>query len=348
MILAGDIGGTNTRLGLFKQKGSDLFLLSEKKYASNSWREIELIIEHFLKNTIDDASKIEAGCLSLAGPIEEGQCKLTNLETVLNFDKIRNRFNTFPFAFCNDLVALGYGLKALKSNNLLCLTSGTEIGVNLNKAILAPGTGLGESLIIKGKYITPTEGAHADFAPRNELEVKLWRFLHKEYGHVSYERILSGPGLTNLYRFLLQEEEGSAKALPSLPSPEEISEKGRLDPSSIYYRTLKLFTEILGAEAGNTALKGLALGGVFIGGGIIPRILDQFDMNTFLNAFQDKGRFRELLERIPVYIIREEKTALYGAAIYALEHKNIGRQKQFSPFEHKYNVVDSHADELKV
>lgn len=349
MILAGDIGGTNTRLGLFKNIGSDLFLLAEKRYASNSWREIESIIENFIKDTIKEASKIEAGCLSLAGPIEEGQCKFTNLGIVLNLDKLRNHFNSFSLAFCNDLVATGYGLKALKPNNLLCLTPNTEIGINLNKAILAPGTGLGESIIIEGQYVTPTEGAHADFAPRNELEIKLWRFLHQEFGHVSYERILSGPGLINLYRFLLQEEGESSPLLLSLPSPEEISEKGRLDPSSLYYRTLKLFIEILGAEAGNAALRSLSLGGVFIGGGIIPKIIDQFETTTFLTAFKDKGRFREMLERIPVYIIREEKTALYGAAIYALEHKNnIDHRKQFYPFEHQYNVLDSREDELKV
>lgn len=328
MILAGDIGGTNTRFGLFEKKGTNLFLSAEKKYASKSWREIVSIIDHFLRSTGMDSSEIEAGCLSLAGPIEGNQCKLTNLGIVLDLDKIKNDFGEIPFTFCNDLVALGHGLKTLQPNQLFCLTlANKQMDQGLNKAILAPGTGLGESLIINGRYITPTEGAHTDFAPRNEREINLWRFLQHEFGHVSYERILSGPGLRNLYRFLLQEENNNSMILSPLPLPDEITEKGRTDRSSISYRTLKLFIDILGAEAGNVALRSLALGGIYIGGGIVPKIVDLIEIDEFLTSFRNKGRFRELLERIPVYIILEEKAALYGAASYALEYKNINLQK---------------------
>lgn len=335
MILAGDIGGTNTRFGLFEKKGTNVLPIAEKKYASNSWQDINLIIDHFLRSSGKDSTEIDAGCLSLAGPIEGNQCKLTNLGIILDFANIKNNFRDIPFTFCNDLVALGHGLKTLQPNQLFCLTlekergrsiGGQRIEQSLNKAILAPGTGLGESMIINGKYITPTEGAHTDFAPRNEREINLWRFLQHEFGHVSYERILSGPGLTNLYRFLLQEENKTSTLSP-LPLPEEITEKGRKDQTSLYFRTLKLFIDILGAEAGNVALRSLALGGIYIGGGIVPKILDLIEINEFLTSFRNKGRFRELLEQIPVYIILEEKAALYGAASYALEYKNINLRK---------------------
>lgn len=319
MILAGDIGGTNTRLALFEQRDSELYLIKGKKQASNSWRNLDEIICDFLKESGVDQKQVTAGCLSLAGPIQGNYCQFTNLGLTIDFENVRKSLNFLStLSFCNDLVALGYGLSALKSTQLFCLTPGIKVqddsrSTPSNQAIIAPGTGLGESMIIQGKYVSPTEGAHSDFAPRNELEIHLWRFLHQRFGHVSNERILSGPGLTHLYRFLLKESEQDLTTIPLL-SPSEITEKAVTKRCPICRQALELFIEILGAEAGNLALRSLAIGGIYLGGGIVPKLLHQLQEGKFLKAFYDKGRFRKLLTSIPIYVILEEHTALIGAA----------------------------------
>ncbi|MEA4903168.1 glucokinase [Desulfitobacterium sp.] len=323
MILAGDIGGTNTRLGLFKRSEKELHLVYEKKQASSCWQDPVDLLHEFLKDAGIQPKEIETGCLSLAGPIGENFCHLTNLNRAIDLEYIRKSLNIkIPLHFCNDLMALGYGLPTLNSSQLYCLASGKKMQcgsdpASLNRAILAPGTGLGESLIIDSDSVIPSEGAHADFAPRSELEVRLWRFLHQELGHVSNERILSGPGLINLYHFFLSEDEANHKASP-LPTPQKITKKA-INKSCPYCQSaLDLFLEILGAEAGNLALRSLAYGGIYLGGGIVPKLLPQLRESSFLKAFYDKGRFHELLSSIPVYVILEEQTALYGAARYAL------------------------------
>ncbi|AHF06809.1 glucokinase [Desulfitobacterium metallireducens DSM 15288] len=323
MILAGDIGGTNTRLGIFEQSGSELCLVRQKKQASTGWQDLVPVIYDFLKNAGVSPEEIESGCLSFAGPIQDNHCQLTNLGKTIDLERVQKSINIETrLSFCNDLVALGYGLLSLKPSQLDCLTtkksacSYTHLP-SFNRAILAPGTGLGESLIIEEQYVMPTEGAHGDFAPRSELEVRLWRFLHLEFGHVSNERILSGPGLTRLYRFFLNEA-GKDDQTSSLLSPEVITQKAIAKSCPVCEHALNLFLEILGAEAGNLALRSLAFGGIYLGGGIVPKLLPQLHEGRFLNAFYDKGRFCELLESIPVYVILDEKTALYGAARYAI------------------------------
>lgn len=328
MILAGDIGGTNTRLGLFERSGSELCLVREKKQASKGWQDLAPVIYDFLKGAGVSLAEIETSCLSLAGPIQENHCQLTNLGKTIDLYHIQKSLNIeTPIYFCNDLVALGFGLLTLRSSQLDCLILGKKVQsfthppASSNRAILAPGTGLGESLIVEGKYVVPSEGAHCDFAPRSELEIRLWRFLHLEFGHVSNERILSGPGLTNLYRFFLNEA-GKDDKTSSLLSPEDINRKAIAKSCPVCERALTLFLEILGAEAGNLALRSLAFGGIYLGGGIVPKLLPQLHEGTFLNAFYDKGRFSELLESIPVYVILDEKTALYGAARFAILQRN--------------------------
>lgn len=322
MILAADIGGTNTRLGLFEQRGSELYLVRQKKQASKDWQDLIPILFDFLEVTGVSITEIETGCLSLAGPIQGNLCQLTNLNRIIDLEHIRKAFKTVkPLSFCNDLVALGYGLNSLKSSQLHCLTPSlptypTTPSAACNRAILAPGTGLGESLII-GEYVVPTEGAHADFAPRSEIEVRLWRFLHHTWGHVSYERILSGPGLMNLYSFF-RDEAGQKECYSPTLTPEEITQKALTKSCPLCESALRLFLEIFGAEAGNIALRTLAWGGIYLGGGIVPKLLPLLLEGAFLEAFSDKGRFKELLKSIPIYVILDEKTALYGAARYAI------------------------------
>lgn len=333
MILAADIGGTNTRLGLFEQRGSDLYLIKQKKLASKDWQDLVPVLLDFLGNAGFNAVEIDTGCLSLAGPIHGDHCQLTNLNKNIDLKHIQKVLNTVrPLSFCNDLVALGYGLNFLKSSQLHSLTSSPPsfpptLSATYNRAILAPGTGLGESLII-GEYVIPTEGAHTDFAPRSEIEVRLWRFLHHQWEHVSYERILSGPGLLNLYSFFLNETGQQGDYSPSL-SPEDITRKALNKGCPACESALNLFLEILGAEAGNVALRALAYGGIYLGGGIVPKLLPLLHEEKFLEAFCNKGRFKELLKSIPIFVILEEETALYGAARFALNSSqhNTGLQK---------------------
>lgn len=324
MYLAGDIGGTKTLLALFEKNGTRLKLLKERKSASTKWNNLAEELHSFLKWAGVKPEEITSGCLSLAGPVQFNACHLTNLNRTLDLDSLRSSCHfQSPLLFCNDLVATGHGLSTLDPKDLLCLnpsalSSCSTLTAELNRAVIAPGTGLGEAIIIGGSLVCPTEGAHVDFAPHSELEVRLWRFLSKEYGHVSYERVLSGPGLVNIYRFLRTELIYGADNYSATPSPAEITERALAGTCHLSSETLGLFVQLLGAEAGNLALKSLALGGVYLGGGIPPKILLKLQGGSFLEAFQAKGRFRELLQNIPVYVILNERTALYGAASIAI------------------------------
>lgn len=331
MIFAGDIGGTKTLFGLFSQNGSNLSLLKEQRVSSEKWDTLELIIADFLEGVGVKPNEIEACCLSLAGPIQGNICTLTNLGKIIDCERLNASFHFLaPITFCNDLVATGYGIFGLESNDVLCLNPeippeqnkkgrGKDHGNNL--AVIAPGTGLGESIIRDEHQVCPTEGAHCDFAPRSEQELRLWRFLHQKYGHVSYERVLSGPGLVNIYAFLLSELKTLTPA-PLLPTPAQITQKALAGSCPICTQTLEVFVQILGAEAGNLALKSFALGGIYLGGGIPPKILPKLQKGSFMQAFQDKGRFHDFVARIPVYVILNEKTALYGAARIAASSLN--------------------------
>ncbi len=366
MILAADIGGTKSLLALCQFNNGNLSIMAEEKFNSKDLTSLEELVWVFLdKNSIKPVSQIHAACFSLAGPIRDDYCELVNLSKTMVLKDIREALCFIPkITFCNDLVALANGLSILSNKDLFCLTSqNLSVKANdqemtfYNKAVIAPGTGLGEAMIIENT-ISPSEGAHCDFAPRTEEEVRLWRFLRQRFGHVSYERIISGPGLQNIYMFLLHEkqslefqsaEKGSndreveetnidtgkiyspTRVINCKVStkanhrewdkceltPEEISTKALQDSCPICKQALHLFTSILGTEAGNLALKTLALGGVYIGGGIPPHILPKLIDGTFINAFRDKGRFSSLMEQIPVYIIRDHRTALYGAALLA-------------------------------
>lgn len=320
MYLAGDIGGSKTLFALFEKTGTHLNLLTERKIKSTQWNNLALELTSFLKWVGVEPKEIAAGCLSLAGPVQEKTCHLTNLNRILDLDLLRFSCPLqSPLMFCNDLVAMGHGLFTLEPEDFLCLNpsilgSVSTSSSELNRSVIAPGTGLGESIVIGDNLVCPTEGAHVDFAPRSELEVRLWCFLAEEYGHVSYERVLSGPGLVNIFRFLRKDNDFQYPTEAPIPSPAEITAKALAGTCRLSLEALELFVQVLGAEAGNLALKSLALGGVYLGGGIPPKILPKLKEGAFLKAFQAKGRFRELMQGIPVYVILNDKIALHGAA----------------------------------
>jgi glucokinase len=350
MILAADIGGTKSLFAFLEVQEDKWGIILEKKYSSKDFSSLEELLQLFLTETFNSQEilPIKSACFSLAGPIQEGTCKLVNLNWTVKLENIKKVLPTVPkVELCNDLAAVAHGISLLAAKDFLCLTPELHSQIDhaksmnslLNKAVIAPGTGLGESMILAGQ-VHPSEGAHCDFAPQTEKEVRLWRFLHKNYGHVSYERLLSGPGLKNIYDFLLEDTIHPAEKANSLPhqtppdlKPEDISNKALKNSCPLCRRALDIFVRVLGAEAGNLALKTLPLGGVYLGGGIPPQILPALQSATFLESFRAKGRFAKFMEQIPVYVILNAKTALYGAALLAarkLSPESQGHQSNYS------------------
>lgn len=335
MLLAADIGGTKSLLALCDLINGKPITIAEKNYPSKDFGTLEELARHFLTEALPahGQKRIASACFSLAGPVREGFCDLVNLPLTVNMANVRAALPEIPqIVFCNDLEATASGLLLLSAAELLCLTpeierKGTSNKALRNKALIAPGTGLGEALIMEGK-VYPSEGGHCEFGPRSEEEIRLWRFLHKEFGHVSYERLLSGPGLQNIYGFLAGENQLDQYAgrtdtrTERPPAPAEISKKAQANLCPLCAQSLRLFTSILGAEAGNLALKSLAFGGIYLGGGIVPQILPALQDGSFLDSFRAKGRFSGLLAEIPVYIILNPKAALYGAAFIAFNPQN--------------------------
>ena len=334
MLLAGDIGGTKTKFALFSFANKRLKILHEAKYESKKLSSLEEGVTDYLeKNSLWQSEGIEAAWFCVAAPVFGNICKPTNLDGSIDLEVLRKRLAFIPeVGICNDLVASGYGISLLPDQELLLLSDPVRAADNknnsresANRVVLAPGTGLGESLLIAGE-VYPTEGAHADFAPMKEEDLDLWRFLHQQFGHVSCERVLSGPGLTNIYRFLRNRENCPGSFSDNL-KPEEISGKALARTCPLCMEALHIFVRLLGAEAGNLALKSFALGGVYLGGGIPPKIKDKLTDGTFRAAFTDKGRFCELLKKIPVYLILEENVPLLGAARLALRKLGLDAER---------------------
>ena len=319
MILAGDIGGTHTRLALFEQ---GRLVGREQKFSSRNYSGLEEIVRDYLQIEKRNISK---ACFGVAGPVRDGVCKTTNLPWTIDAAKMGANLD-LPVHLLNDLEANAYGLRRLKEEDLVLLQPGKR-NQKANQALIAAGTGLGEAgLIWDGKKHRPfaCEGGHADFAPRNELEIELFLYLQKKFGHVSYERAVSGPGLLSLYQFLID----SGKAVSSARVEAEmersdpsrvISEWGSKNLDRACAEALDLFLSLYGAEAGNLALKFLSLGGLFVGGGIAPHLVEKLKSGSFVSSFVEKGRFKPLLESIPIWVVLNDDTALLGAAAYGEE-----------------------------
>ncbi len=322
MILAGDIGGTKTNLAYVDMNGDRLTLQVTESYSSRDHTSFSELVRRFIR---DHPAVIGGGSFGVAGPVVNGRCEATNLPWVLDEGEISAVLNGAPARLLNDLEATAYGILRLGANDRYVLNTGMPedhgtIGV------IAAGTGLGEGVLVwdgSGYKALPTEGGHVDFAPRNEVEMELLRFLLKRHERVSYERVVSGPGLYSLYQFF-RERSGS-------PEPGWLKQQLAVDDSSVVVsraamegkdnvcvQALDSFVSLYGAEAGNLALKILARGGIYVAGGIAPKILDAITRGAFLKSFMTKGRFSHLLGTIPVIVVLNEKTALLGAAHYAL------------------------------
>ena len=320
-ILAGDIGATTTRIGLFSVSRGRCRLLRGRDFSSKDYEGLEEVLEDFLKGR----KEVTSACFGVAGPVLGPTVRLTNLPWVIRTEFLRKKFSFRKVAVINDLVANSYGISMLRKGDFEVLNVG-EVRKG-NVALISAGSGLGEALLFwdgKRHMPSPSEGGHADFGPRNELEVKLLRYLISRLGHVSYERILSGEGILNIYQFLRSSKRSGrepgllARRMEREDPAAVISEMARRKKDGVCVKALDLFTSVYGAAAGNLALQVLAVGGVYLGGGIAPRVVWKLKDGTFMKAFVDKGRYSDLMGRIPVKVILNDRAALLGAAAHAM------------------------------
>jgi len=330
MQSAGDIGGTKTLLALFTREGGPRSPVARAEFVSADYPSLDAIVRNFMLQT---KRPVAFACFDVAGPVIHGRAHLTNLPWVLDEEAMQQTLGLQRVMLLNDLKAVAHAVPYLLPNEVHVINEGRPeahgpIGV------VAPGTGLGEAFLTwhGSSYVAgSSEGGHADFAPTNEIQAGLWQYLFKRFGHVAYERVVSGSGLPNIYDFL--RDSGHAPEPPAFAAalaaaadrtPLIVQAALRQAPDALCAATLDIFVEAMGAEAGNLALKVLATGGIYLGGGIPARILPRLDDGRFMRAFVSKGRFSELLSRIPVKVITTQ-AALLGAALYGLEQSAAGR-----------------------
>jgi glucokinase len=323
VILAGDIGGTNTRLGIFSSDG--LELLRTETFPSKSKKTFDEIAKLFLKA---GKEKVDRACIGVAGPVIDGKCEATNLPWSLDEKKIAKSLALKKARLENDLVSLAMGALVAPRRKIAVLQgSAPPQSEGANVAMIAAGTGLGEAILVwdgQRHVACATEGGHVDFAPRNKLEIELLDFLQKRLGgRVSFERIVSGPGIGNLYDFFTESvgvgETQSAKDFVDNASDRNaaISELALTGKSKPALRAIELFGSLYGSEAGNLALKSLALGGVFVAGGIAKHLVTLLKSGTFVKSFSDKGRMSPLLAKIPIAVVLDTEIGLAGSAMTA-------------------------------
>ncbi|MEJ2747628.1 MAG: glucokinase [Anaerolineae bacterium] len=298
--------------------------LVQERFPSDDYPSLEAIISQFLT---DKTVEVEVAAFGVAGPVVDGRSQITNLSWTIDAGVVADTLGLGHVHLLNDLEAIANAVPHLESDDLVTLHSG-QAEKNGAMAVIAPGTGLGEAFLIwTGSHYRafPSEGGHTAFGPGNAEQIELLRFLHGRYRHVSYERVCSGIGIPNLYNYLKwssrhPEPEQLAQALAAAEDPTPVIVTAAIkEEIPLCLATLDLFVDILGDEAGNLALKVLATGGVYIGGGIPPRILPQLQQPRFLAAFRRKGRFADMMQKMPIHVIRNPQTALLGAAFYGLE-----------------------------
>ncbi len=323
MILAGDVGGTKIRLACFTLKKEKLVSVAERTVSTAAYKTFGTIIKEFLKN---HSVFVKGACFAVAAPIVDGCSQLVNLPWRVDAEILRETLKFDQVGLINDLEATAYGIEKLPETALAVLQPGKPVS-NGNIAVIAAGTSLGEAMMVwdgKRYRAIASEGGHADFAPRSPLELELARRLFKKFEHASYARLVSGPGLLEIYLFLrkmgvAREPKWLKTELDKGNPAALISEHGLTGRSELCVEALHLFVSIYGAEAGNLALRTMARGGVYIGGGIAPKIVQKLKDGVFMKSFLSKGRLTSFLATIPVKVILDEKTALYGAAYYGLD-----------------------------
>ncbi len=327
MILAGDIGATNARLAAFETEGNRLQCVVEKIYPSQQHNGLAEIVGDFTKT---EGIPTQSACFGVAGPVRQGRSKISNLPWTIDSRELAAQLKLRTVGLINDLEAFAYGIDALESKDFITLSEGSSEAEG-NTAVVSAGTGLGEAgLYWDGFRHHPfaCEGGHTEFAPKNDLEIELLQYLMKKYEnqHISYERILSGPGIKNIYDFLRdtsKEQEPSwlrDQLAAAADAPALISELALAKKAEICDRTLSIFVSVFGSEAGNCALKFMGTGGIFVAG-IAGKIVPKMKEGAFMDAFLSKGRMKSLLQEIPVKIVLNDDSGLIGAARFTLVQK---------------------------
>jgi len=320
------VGGTKTNLGVFSSEKGPRVPIAESTFSSGDYPSLETLVDDFLDH-VD--VKVERAAFGVPGPVVAGRVKATNLPWLIDEKKLKAELKLLDVVLLNDLEAVAHAVPSLEPADLHTLNEGKPVHEGAI-GVIAPGTGLGEAFLCwDGSCYRSysSEGGHADFAPNNPLEIDLLHYLQRRFGHVSYERVCSGRGLPNIYSYLKEsgkadEPDWLVEQLTVTDDPTPVIVNAALDPDKpceLCMAALETFVSILGAEAGNLALRVLATGGVYLGGGIPPRILPALEHQRFVEAFRGKGRLSELLANIPVHVILNPKAALLGAACRGLE-----------------------------
>jgi glucokinase len=327
MILAGDVGGTKVHLALYSFEGGHLKAVRDRKFPAQQFATLDAVVSAFLSEDAAGVTpqEIVAACFGCPGPVRDGRLKLTNLPWTLDAHELAKALSIEHIFLINDLEANGYGIPELAPESICTLHAGDASAVG-HRGLIAAGTGLGEALLIwdgKAHRPIPSEGGHCDFAARTEREIALLQYLRDTLkGRVSWERVVSGLGIQNVYKFMREvvklEEPAWLRERMAVEDPNAVIGSCAEDGSSaLCFETMQLFAAAYGAEAGNIALKALAMGGIYLGGGIAPKTLKTLTSGGFMQAFLDKGRMSPLLETIPVRVILDDGCALLGAAAYA-------------------------------
>src|SRR6266853_3775339 len=326
MILAGEIGATRTRLAAFDTEGNRLQCVVEKNYVSQQHDGLSGILADFIKT---EGIPVHSACLGVAGPVRAGRSKISNLPWVIDAKEVATQLRLASVGLLNDLEAYAYGIDGLESKDFITLSEGAEEAEG-NRAVISAKTGLGVAgLYWDGFRHHPfaCEGGHADFAPRDDLQMELLSYLQKKYGRISCERILSGPGIKNIYDFLRDEHKAEepewlrAQVGAAPDAPALISKTALEGKAAICDQTLSIFVSVFGAETGNCALNFMSTGGIFIGGSIAAKIVPKMKDPLFLESFLDKGRMGTILKDMPVKIIVNDDSGMIGAARYTLIQK---------------------------
>jgi len=323
-ILAGDIGGTKTILQLAQYVENEFSVIAEERFDSGSFDTFDALLETFLAQYVADRSEINSACIGVAGPVEQQQAKVTNLPWRLDANLLADDFSIPRVALINDFQAIGYGIEALTDSDVVTLQAG-EPAPHGVRAVIGAGTGVGHAIMAwcNHRYqVLSSEAGHSSFAPVNEQQRELLAYLETKYDPVSVERVLSGPGIENIFHFfcakdsdkLTRELKLAVQQGPVTPAVVNAA-LAKHDPLAV--KTLDMFIEVYGAAAGNLALYALATGGVYIAGGIAPRIVDELANGAFIAAFNNKSKMQSLLCRIPVKVINNPNVGLLGAAVYA-------------------------------
>ncbi len=323
MILAGDIGGTHTRLAFFDVQGGKFRLASASVFPSRDYRTLDEIAVKFVATT---GIKPQTACFGIAGPVREGRVVASNLPWIIESKTLGNELHIGNALLINDLEASAWGVPAMQPEDLMVLNPGAS-DASGNQTVIAAGTGLGEAGMYwdgTQHHVFACEGGHTDFAPRDDVQAELLKYLRAKFGRVSYERVLSGPGLVNVYDFLIETGRGAkssalAEEMQRSDPAAAISRAALQGDSPVAEQAMDIFVSVYGAEAGNLALKIMATGGVYVAGGIAPKILSKLQGPLFMTGFLDKGRMRPVLEGTPVKIVTNDQLNLLGAARFAVE-----------------------------